>query len=308
MKLQTQAMELGYSALTARTKSCSVRGSSHYSAAFQQVRDSNKIAYLRGKDYTLPNQKLFKVLSFKSNGHEDESTESDRASIASSRNPREELFTTAPDLASGKKVVDQPTKNLLLKLPIIRDSHTLKVSADEDRAESLRKVSDGDKYEIGLKAAFLCFLRLNVTIKLPLLIFVPWYFCTRVIYGLEVTNELTPLWVLGPVITAIYVKLIQGIFFLYVFSLKLVIRVLQNVPSYSVSAYNFIMERRIQAFLYACLCQPIVDVINADYHALGQQKLKQIKHWVVESYLDYVESVWPYYCRTIRFLKRANLL
>ncbi|CAA6661226.1 unnamed protein product [Spirodela intermedia] len=47
---------------------------------------------------------------------------------------------------------------------------------------------------------------------------------------------------------------------------------------------------------------------NMDYKALGRQMLKQLKEWAVETYLDYVESIWPYYCRTIRFLKKANLL
>lgn len=137
---------------------------------------------------------------------------------------------------------------------------------------------------------------------------IPWYFISRVVYGFEVTKELTPLWVLGPLITALYIKLIQGLCFLYVFCFKQTIRFLENVPSYSVLTYSFIAEGRLQAFLYACLCQPIVDAKNMDYKALGRQRLKQLKDWVVETYLDYVESIWPYYCRTIRFLKKANLL
>ena len=128
------------------------------------------------------------------------------------------------------------------------------------------------------------------------------------VYGLEVTKELMPLWVIGPLITALYIKLIKGICFLYVFTFKLAIKVLENVPSYSMMTYRFIMDGRLQSYVYSCICQPIVDLKNMDYKELGRQKLKQIRIWAVESYLDYVESIWPYYCRMIRFLKRANLL
>ncbi|MQL80385.1 hypothetical protein Taro_012838, partial [Colocasia esculenta] len=61
----------------------------------------------------------------------------------------------------------------------------------------------------------------------------------------------------------------------------------------------YIAEGKLQAFLYAHLCQLIVDVRNIGYNKLMKQKLMQVNEWALEKYLDYVESLWPYYCRTI---------
>ena len=128
------------------------------------------------------------------------------------------------------------------------------------------------------------------------------------VYGAEVTKELAPLWVLGPIIAALYVKIVQGLCALYIYCFKQAIRLIRNLPAYSVLVYNYITKGKLKAFIWAHFWKPIIDIKNLDYGELARRKLKQIQEWGMEKYLDYVESIWPYYCRTIRFLKKANLI
>lgn len=137
---------------------------------------------------------------------------------------------------------------------------------------------------------------------------IPFYLTVRMVYGAEVTRELTPMWVLGPLIVALYVKIIQGLCSLYVSSFMLSVRLVKNFPSYYRLVYNYIAEGKLKAYLHSCFWKPVEDVKNMDYKQLFARKMKQLQEWAVEKYLDYVESIWPYYCRTIRFLKKANLI
>ncbi|KAK4350545.1 hypothetical protein RND71_029858 [Anisodus tanguticus] len=159
-----------------------------------------------------------------------------------------------------------------------------------------------------LKAVWCYFLSLDATIKIPVLIFVPLYLAITLVYGAEVSKELTPLWILGPLIVALYVKMLRGICALYVFSFKQTVNVVKNLPRYSLLAYDYVARGKLKEHIKVHLLQPLVDVKNLDYKEAAKRKTKNIQVYLVEKYLDYVESIWPYYCRTIRFLKRANLI
>lgn len=137
---------------------------------------------------------------------------------------------------------------------------------------------------------------------------VPLYLAVNIVYGAEVSKELTPFWVLGPWIIALYIKMLKGLTALYVFSFKQTVKVLRNVPSFYLLAYNHITQGKIKEDLRAYLWQPLVDITKLDYKEVAKGKMKDLEVWVVEKYLDFVESIWPFYCRTIRFLKRANLI
>lgn len=155
-----------------------------------------------------------------------------------------------------------------------------------------------------LKAAWCYFLDLDATVKIPLLIFVPLYLAVNVIYGVEVSKELTPLWVFGPLIIALQIKMLQWLFALYVFSFKMTVKVIKNLPTY----YSYVARGKLKEDIQAFVWQPIANIKNLDHKELSRKKMKEFQGWVVERYLDFVESIWPYYCRTIRFLKRANLI
>lgn len=128
------------------------------------------------------------------------------------------------------------------------------------------------------------------------------YLTVRVLYGAEVTRESTPMWVLGPLIVALYVKIIQALCSLYVSCFMLTARLVKNFPSYYLLVHNYIAEGKLHFW------KPLEGVENKDYKQLLAGMMKQLQVWAVEEYLDSVESIWPYYCRTIRFLKKANLI
>ncbi|PNX97394.1 hypothetical protein L195_g020623 [Trifolium pratense] len=71
-------------------------------------------------------------------------------------------------------------------------------------------MSRGKETSEVLKVAWSYFLALDATIKIPLLIFVPLYLAVNLKYGAEVSKELTPLWVFGPLILAIHIMIIRG--------------------------------------------------------------------------------------------------
>ncbi|KAK9108135.1 hypothetical protein Syun_024146 [Stephania yunnanensis] len=137
---------------------------------------------------------------------------------------------------------------------------------------------------------------------------VPWYLVVSLVYGAEVSKELTPLWTIGPLIVALYIKMLQGLCALYAFTFKHTFKIVKNLPAYYQVTYSYVAEGKLKSELYARFWQPVVDIKNLDYKELSKRKLKELEVWAVEKYLDYVESIWPYYCRTIRFLKKANLI
>ncbi|EXB93587.1 hypothetical protein L484_014579 [Morus notabilis] len=155
-----------------------------------------------------------------------------------------------------------------------------------------------------LKAVWSHFLGLDATIKIPLLIFIPFYLAVNVIYGAEVSKELTPLWVVGPVIVVLYIKMLRWLFALYVFSFRQTVKVIKNLPVY----YSYLVQGKLKEEFRSRFWQPVVNIKNLNYKEFSKTKLKELQVWLVERYLDFVESIWPYYCRTIRFLKRANLI
>ncbi|KAL9233744.1 hypothetical protein vseg_008700 [Gypsophila vaccaria] len=159
-----------------------------------------------------------------------------------------------------------------------------------------------------LKVVLCYFLGLDASITVPLIIFIPLYLAVNVVYGAEVSRELTPLWVIGPPIVALYVKLVRGIVALYIFSFKQTIKIIKDLPSYYSISYEYIVKGKLKEEIRARLLQPMINLRNGDYKELSRRKLKALQEWLMEKYLDYVESIWPYYCRMIRFLKSANLI
>ncbi|KAL7138949.1 hypothetical protein ABFS83_09G017400 [Erythranthe nasuta] len=173
-----------------------------------------------------------------------------------------------------------------------------------ETANTMQKQERGEM----LKAVWCYFLGLDATIKIPLLIFTPLYLAVNLVYGPEVSKELTPLWILGPLIVALYIKMFRAICGLYVFSFKQTVKVVKNLPTYCLLVHEYLFRGKLKEAIRARLWQPIADIKNMDYKEAARKKMKDLQEWLVEKYLDYVESIWPYYCRIIRFLKRANLL
>lgn len=289
--------------------------------------------YLRPHPVSASKGRPFQVLSFKGHAKNDESDHNDssskcaKAPVQFSHTQEErEVVTESPDVqnhpisyvsegredtTAGSLAIQKLFKKWLLMLR----TQTLS-PADEVLGEKMAEMetSEGQKVTLRgesgqlLKSMAMHFLKLDAAISLPLLIFIPFYLTVRMVYGAEVTRELTPMWVLGPLIVAIYVKIIQGLCALYVSCFMLTVRLVKNFPSYYLLVYNYLAEGKLKAYVWSHFWKPVEDVVNMDYKQLFARKMKQLQEWTVEKYLDYVESIWPYYCRTIRFLKKANLI
>lgn len=149
---------------------------------------------------------------------------------------------------------------------------------------------------------------LDATIKIPLLLFVPGFLAVNAIYGAEVAKELLPLWVVGPLVVALYIKMFRGLCALYAFCFKQTVKIIKNLPAYFLLAYNYIIRGKVRDDVLGLVWRPVVAIKNMDYKEVARARLKELQEWITEKYLDFVESIWPYYCRTIRFLKRANLI
>lgn len=121
----------------------------------------------------------------------------------------------------------------------------------------------------------------------------------NVIYGVDVSKELTPLWILGPLIVAFYIKMFRVLWALYVFSFKQTVKLIKNLPTYYAV---YISQGKLKQAVQARVFQPVASIKNLDYKELSREKMKE---WFMDKYLDFVESIWPYYFRTLRFLKRG---
>lgn len=167
-------------------------------------------------------------------------------------------------------------------------------------AETNIEVHNKGRGEI-LKEALGQFWAVDATIKIPLLIFVPLFLAVNITYGAEVSKELIPLWIFGPLIVALYIKMFQWLCALYVFSFKQTVKVIKSLPA----ACRYIAQGKLKEDVHVRVWDPIN---NLDKEELFRKTLKEFQESLTERYLDFVESIWPHYCRTIRFLKRAHLI
>ncbi|CAN0890354.1 hypothetical protein LINGRAHAP2_LOCUS16387 [Linum grandiflorum] len=152
------------------------------------------------------------------------------------------------------------------------------------------------------------FWQLKATIKIPILIFIPLYFSINTIYGAEVSKELTPLWILGPLVAALYIKLIQGISALYAFSFRQTVRIVMNLPAYYKASRSYIAEGKLKQDIETRVIQPVVKIRDQDHKQMAMEALGRLKEWYMEKYIDFLEDIWPHYCRTVRFLKKMNFI
>ncbi|KAE8726565.1 EMB2759 protein [Hibiscus syriacus] len=217
---------------------------------------------------------------------------------------------------TGENVVGSPAIHKLFKKWIImlRSQSPSQVVDDalgeappKDVLETQVGTQSNRKGEI-LKIVWCYFWDMNAAIKIPLLIFVPWYLGVNLIYGVEVSKELTPLWVFGPLIVALYIKMLRGLCTLYVFCSKQMVQLIRKLPTYYLLASNYIARGKLKEDVRALVWQPVEDMKNLDYKEVWRKQVNDFQERLMEKYLDFLESIWPYYCRTIRFLKKANFI
>ncbi|WOL02902.1 hypothetical protein Cni_G11621 [Canna indica] len=199
----------------------------------------------------------------------------------------------------------------LVMLRTQTSNHTMDENLTENAAQCASKSQEeitGTKLISILKVALVYFLGLDAAISIPLVIFIPWFLTVNLVHGTEVTKELMPLWIVGPLVVALYMKIVQVLCSLCLFLFMLAMNSIKNPPRYSLLVYNYTIEGNLGAYLWTRLMKPFMDIKNLDYWIYVTTKYKQLEAWTIDKYLDFFESIWPYYCRTIRFLKKANLI
>ncbi|EPS63513.1 hypothetical protein M569_11269, partial [Genlisea aurea] len=220
-------------------------------------------------------------------------------------------YPVSDDRATRLRAIQDLFKRWLVLLRTSSEPHPVERTVEHpssiETSDMPKTIHNRERVHL-LKSIWCAFLALDAIIKIPLVLFTPMFLAVNLIYGSEVSKELIPLWTLGPLIVALYVKTFQLIFNLYVFTFRQTVKVIKNLPVYSTVAYDYVVSGKLKAAIRKHLFQPVVDVKNMDYKEFTLKKLNDLREWLTEKYLDFVESIWPYYCRAIRFLKRANLL
>ncbi|XP_020548451.1 uncharacterized protein LOC105157246 isoform X2 [Sesamum indicum] len=220
-------------------------------------------------------------------------------------------YTAADGTTTRSLAIQNLFKKWLILLRTPPQSQSVGGALDEpcstETSEMPNSMQKQERGEI-LKSVWCYFLGLDATIKIPFLMFTPLYLAVNLVYGSEVSKELTPLWILGPLIVVLYIKMFRAICSLYIFSFKQSVKVVKNLPAYYLLLHEYIFRGKLKEAIQRHLWQPIADLKNMDYKELTRRKMKDFQVWLVERYLDFIELIWPYYCRTIRFLKRANLI
>ncbi|KAI3464115.1 hypothetical protein Pfo_020778 [Paulownia fortunei] len=277
--------------------------------------------------------KLFKISAFKGSSQYDDSggrangskslknavklsylqNKSEESSLESSKvqNVVPAPYTAADETTTRSLAIQNLLKNwlMLLRTPLQTQpvEEVLEESSSKETSEMPNALQKQERGAIR-KAVWCYFLGLDATIKIPLLLFTPLYLAVNLVYGLKVSKELTPLWILGPLFVALYIKMFRAMCGLYAFSFKQTVKVVKNLPVYYLLVHDYIVHGKLKEAMKTHIFEPVADIKNMDYNEVTRRKLKDLQGWLVERYLDFVESIWPYYSRTIRFLKRANLI
>lgn len=268
-------------------------------------------------------RKPLKISSFKGNVQNDESGARENKSKSKS-NPvkvsyvphdRKETLAESPKVKNnhtsnveetsvGSQAIQQLFKSWLTLLrtpssPTQLPNDTFQKTSENQTLEIDENIKTTGRGLI-LKAVWRNFLGLDAAIKIPAMIFIPIYLAVNIKYGPEVARELTPLWICGPLLIAFYIKILHGLCLLYIYSFKQSVKVVKNLPVY----YDYVRSGKLKETINVRLWQPVVE-----FRKLGLKGIwKNFQEWMMDKYLDYIESVWPHYCKMIRFLKRANFI
>ncbi|XP_041999336.1 uncharacterized protein LOC121748854 isoform X2 [Salvia splendens] len=274
-----------------------------------------------------PKSKPFKVSAFKDYQFDDSNNGSansskylkDAVEVSYLKHKSEESSVESSKAQSDVPAVQATTRSLAIQnlfkswLVLLRaPSQTLeadKVLEESSVAKTSERpnTSVKQKGEI-LKAVWCRILSLDTAIRIPFFLFTPLYVAVNLVYGMEVSKELTPLWILGPIVVTVYVKTFQALCGLYAFSFKQTANVIKKLPVYYSLVHDHIVHGKLKEAMRMHIFLPLADIKNMNYREVTSRKMKDLQGWLVDRQLDLVELVWPWYCRTIRFLKRTHLV
>ncbi|PWA76156.1 hypothetical protein CTI12_AA238730 [Artemisia annua] len=161
----------------------------------------------------------------------------------------------------------------------LSEDETLTGSTLNERVELDDKIlKDGFFKRIWFK-----FWGMDAMIKIPAIIFIPLFMIVNMKYGAQVSKELYPLWISGPLLVALYIKMVQALCSLYVFSFKQSVKMVKKFN-------NENDKESIRVHLW----QRVVYFRNLDYKKEAKRIWKDFQEWLGDKCLDLVESMWSY--------------
>lgn len=195
---------------------------------------------------------------------------------------------------TGSVAIHKLFKSWLALLPLASPNQvqTLDGAYLDKRVEADHKLlKDGI-----LKTVWGKFLGMDATIKIPAIILVPLFLTVNIKYGAQVAKELSPLWIGGPLVVGLYIKMVQVLYSLYVFSFNQLVK----------AAVNFDPLKN-KDLIQVHLWRHVVYFRNFDYKNGSKRRWEHFKDWLLDKFVDYLEPMWS--CRKmVGFLKLAKMM
>jgi hypothetical protein len=250
--------------------------------------------------------KAFKILSFKgTHGQNDEQSGGGRASGSMSYKKSAKIsfvpddsesstLIESPDLTcddekiQGSRAIQRLFRNWLTllrsPLPAQMVDQTLDEPSTPHIPETQKLTVPINKRAKIARAVWGYFLALDSRVTVPLVIFIPLYMGVNVIYGAEVSKELTPMWIFGPLFVALQVQSIRWVCQLYVYAFRQTIAVAKKLKT----TYHDIASGRYKLDVVLPVTKLDVDTVKGYVIA-----------WLMELNLDLMDA-WPFYRKVWR--------
>lgn len=278
-----------------------------------------------------PKSKSFKISAFKDNEFDDSGGcrvnsskslknavivsylkhKSEESSAESSKvqNDVPAPHTASVEASTRSLAIQNLFKSWLMLLRVPSQTQAAETILEESSLEEKSETTHAFVNKKGdvLKAVWCYIWSLDTTIRIPFLVFTPLHLAVNLVYGMDVSKELTPLWILGPIFVAVYMKIFRALCGIYAFLLKQTVNVIKNLPAYYLLVHDLIHGKSKEAIRVHIL-QYVAYIRNMNYNEATRRKTEDLQGWLVERYLDLIEFVWPTYSRTVRFLKMTNLI
>lgn len=279
-----------------------------------------------------PKSKSFKISAFKDNQFDDSGGgrvnslkslkndvivsylkhKSEESSVESSKvqNDVPAPHTASVEATTRSLAIQNLFKSWLMLLRVPAQTQAADTILEESSLEEKSEMTHAlvNKKDEVLKAVWCYIWSLDTTIRIPFLVFTPLYLAVNLVYGMDVSKELTPLWTLGPLFVAAYMKMLRALCGMYAFLFKQTVNAIKNLPAYYLLVHDDIIHGKSKEAIRVHILQHVSYIRNMNYNEATRRKMEDLQGWLVERYLDLIEFVWPTYSRTIRFLKRTSLI
>lgn len=146
---------------------------------------------------------------------------------------------------------------------------------------------------------------LDVSIQWPLAIFFSCYLAITVLYGFRASNDLLPLWTIGPLMMVIYIKLCQIV---YAHCIRIATNVVIMGKTTFIAAKNGDLTRpmllQFEQFLEGKRSELVYYFKGGGFKKFLEQKRREYEEQISEAIQDYAEDNWPRWRAITGFLRK----